>query len=151
MSRPHLSALERAKAEALANPEPRVAARSRASSSTLETDTAFPSLDALPIHKSRLEREKEAAAAAAAKGDEQTSNGGLRSRLQAPVASDFPPLGSFPVHKSRLEREKEEAAARKAAESSNLMSPRQKTALMRERAAAERVVGLISPRLETVK
>lgn len=81
--------------------EPRVPARSALAvpQSGDDSDPApvLPSLDSLPIHKSRLEREKEAAAAASA------SEGSAKSSPTRP--------------KTALQREREAAAklARKAA------------------------------------
>ncbi|KAK9908000.1 hypothetical protein WJX75_001302 [Coccomyxa subellipsoidea] len=66
--------------------------------------------EGLVKHKSRLEKEKEAATERAATG----TQGGKAKKNIAPSSGERQGLSAMKAHKSRLEREREEAAARRA-------------------------------------
>lgn len=106
--RVHVSELERARDEALAEAAPRVSARSRVEDGLERVD--LPALDALPIHRSQLEKEQAAAKALGLppRGGAGPARGGAAA---AAAEAGQPGLDSLVKHRSRLERERDAALA----------------------------------------
>ncbi|KAL6785414.1 hypothetical protein ACKKBG_A00140 [Auxenochlorella protothecoides x Auxenochlorella symbiontica] len=104
----HVSELERARDEALAEAAPRVSARSRVEDGLERVD--LPALDALPIHRSQLEKEQAAAKALGLppRGGAGPARGGAAA---AAAEAGQPGLDSLVKHRSRLERERDAALA----------------------------------------